>query len=510
MNRFSRLPLLLYSYLTSEILAPFFASFLILNAVFFLVKLIPFLNVVLELNIGFTDFIRLFSYIFPNMFLYSMPMATMIGMIIAFSRLSVDSEILAFKACGISIYTMLPPVLLVSLVLAGITGYFSVKLIPSGEIAMKQLMFQLAKEKIDKGIKENAFTEALGDVVVYVQSIDEKTGAWKNVWVSDMRGQTVPSVTMAQSGSMVGDTRRMEVTIILENGSLNRPDGAYAQTVAFDRYQINIPLRIPNVNGGKDISQQSTASMTMEQLRHNALLSGDNSKKSREMLVHYHKRITLPAGCFILSLLALPLGLQARVGRGAIGIPLGLGFFILYYILFTVGKNMAQETSVPVAIAMWLPNGLFLVLTLILLRQTANERPLIPTVLSNGVSALNARYVSPVLEKLVEKLVAKLRALMGLPAKAAPDRQLPEAWKYEQKRGELPGPGHLSKGSVHGDARTKQCHIPGCASYNCPHCTIEFKNLEIAMQAGFHLCDACEATYRQRGASPDQSTDNEE
>jgi lipopolysaccharide export system permease protein len=304
---------------------------------------------------------------------------------------------------------------------------------------------------------------------------------------------------------MVGDTQRMEVTIILENGSLNRPDGAYAQTVAFDRYQINIPLRLPNVNGGKDISQQSTASMTMEQLRRNALLSGDNSQKGREMLVHYHKRITLPAGCFILSLLALPLGLQARVGRGAIGIPLGLGFFILYYILFTVGKNLAQETSVPVAMAMWLPNFFFLVLTLILLRQTTNERPLIPPVLSNGVSALIAEYGSPV----AERLVAKLRALMRLPPKTSPGKP-PEAWRYEQKREELLGPGHLRKGSIHGDAHTMQCHIPGCASYNCPHCTIEFKNLEIAMQAGFQLCDACETIRRQRGVSQDHSTGNDE
>ncbi|HSO10097.1 MAG TPA: LPS export ABC transporter permease LptF, partial [Desulfoprunum sp.] len=57
-----RLPFLLYSYLATEMLAPFFASFLIMNCVFFLVKLIPFLNFVLDLKIGFTDFVRLFSY----------------------------------------------------------------------------------------------------------------------------------------------------------------------------------------------------------------------------------------------------------------------------------------------------------------------------------------------------------------------------------------------------------------------------------------------------------------
>jgi lipopolysaccharide export system permease protein len=483
MNRFPPLPLLLYSYLATEILAPFFASFLIMNAVFFLVKLIPFLNVVLELNIGFTDFVRLFSYIFPNMFLYSIPMAAMMGMIMAFVRLSSDTEILALKANGVSIYTILPPVILVSLLIAVITSYFSIKLIPTGETAMKQLMFQLAKEKIDKGIKENAFTEALGDVVVYVQSIDKITGGWQNVWVSDMRGQKIPSITMAKSGSMVGETQKMQVTIILENGSLNRPDGTYAQTVTFDRYQINIPLRIPSIIDGSDISQQSSSSMTMEQLQESATQFGRETKLGREKLVHYHKRIVLPVGCFILSLLGLPLGLQSRTGRSAIGIPLGLGCFILYYVLFTVGKNIAENTAFPVIIAMWLPNLIFLALTVIFVRQTANERPVIPEKLCNDCRARIGNWLFP--------LMARLRTLIHLPVKKIIEKSTPNMTQYEKTRAELLGPGHLSAETVHGDAKTMTCHVPGCKFYTCLDCTIEFKSLKIALQSGFTPCDCC-------------------
>ncbi|MBA3005773.1 MAG: LptF/LptG family permease [Proteobacteria bacterium] len=486
MNRFPHLPplpLLLYSYLATEILAPFFASFLIMNSVFFLVKLIPFLNVVLELNIGFTDFLRLFSYLFPNMFLYSMPMAAMMGMIIAFSRLSSDTEILAFKANGISIYTILPPVIMVSMAIAGITGYFSIKLIPTGEIAMKQLLFQLAKEKIDKGIKENAFTEALGDVVVYVQSIDKTTGQWQNVWVSDMRDQTVPSITMAKSGSMVGDSRKMQVTIILENGSLNRPDGTYTQTVTFDRYQINIPLRIPSIIDGTDVTQQSISSMTMEQLQLAVTHYGRESKQGREALVHFHKRLVLPVGCFILSLLGLPLGLQARAGRSAIGIPLGLGGFILYYVLFTIGKNIAEESSHSVWVAMWFPNLIFFVFTVLLLRQTANEQPLIPKMLSNAWAALITRLIPPLMEKL--------RAWIHLPVKKLIKKSTLNLRQYNKTREELLGPGHLTSGTVHGNIKSMACHVPGCESYSCRHCTIEFKNVEIALQAGFTPCNTC-------------------
>ncbi|MBE0582610.1 MAG: LptF/LptG family permease, partial [Desulfofustis sp.] len=239
-SRKNRLPLLYYSYLATEMLAPFFASFIIMNGVFFLVKLIPFLDVVLELEIGFADFVRLFSYLFPNMFLYSIPMAAMLGVTIGFSRLANDSEILAFKASGIGLYHVLPPLFLVSLGVALITSYFSIKLIPAGDSAMQQMMYQLAKEKIDKGIKERAFTEALGELVVYIDSIDQQTGQWRKVWVSDMRDRTLPAITMAGSGSMVSNMDRMLVTLVLRNGSMHIPESSSAQTVSFDTYVINI------------------------------------------------------------------------------------------------------------------------------------------------------------------------------------------------------------------------------------------------------------------------------
>ncbi len=238
-----KIPKLLYSYLATEMLGPFFASFLIMNCVFFLAKLIPFLNFVLDLNIGLADFIRLFSYLFPNIFLYSIPMAAMMGVTIGFARLSSDSEILALKASGISIYQILPPVIIVATLIAILTSYVSIKLIPLSGVAMKQLSYQLLTEKISEGIKEHVFTEALGDVVVYVDKIDKVTGEWSDVWVSDMRGVNNPIVTMASSGTMSTSPENMMVSIVLRNGSLHKPGNDNAQIIQFNQYQINIPLQ---------------------------------------------------------------------------------------------------------------------------------------------------------------------------------------------------------------------------------------------------------------------------
>lgn len=447
-------------------LAPFFASFLIMNCIFFLVKLIPFLDIVLEFNISFADFIRSFSYLFPNMLLYSIPMAAMMGIIIGFTRLCNDSEILAFKACGISIYNVLPPVIVVSLIISIITAYFSIKLIPAGEIALKQLMFQLAKEKIDKGIKQKQFTAALGDLVVYVNEVDKKTNEWKDVWVSDMRGQKTPTITMAQSGTMKTDLKTMVITIILNNGSLHRSTEKQSQIITFNNYTINIPLTLPATN----TTVIGIAAMNMKQLAEKAELHGKSSKLGRRYLVHYHKRMALPVGCLIMSLMALPLGLQAGPGKRAAGIPLGLVFFIIYYVVHTIGKTTGEEsTVVPVGIAMWTPNLIFSILTVATIMRVAEEKPLFPESLSS----------------LILTIKQKLRYTQK--KTDINDHKLHSA---NQTDG-LNTDEVTQEGKVRGNAFSHVYHLPGCDFYSCLNCTDTFDTVEAAIEAGYEPCRFC-------------------
>jgi lipopolysaccharide export system permease protein len=84
-------------------------------------------------------------------------------------------------------------------------------------------------------------------------------------------------------------------------------------------------------------------------------------------------------------MLALP-------GRRPMGVPLGLLFFILYYILFTAGKASAESGQLPVALGIWLPNILLALFTALLTRQVANETaPLLLARLSDPLLALLAR-----------------------------------------------------------------------------------------------------------------------
>jgi len=476
MTRKLRIPILLNSYLVTEMLAPFFASFLIMNSVFFLVKLVPLLNIVLELGIGLQDFIRLFAYIFPNIFLYSLPMSAMMGVIIGFTRLTSDTEILALKSCGTSLYQTVPSVFVVSTIIALLTGYFSINLIPASEIAMKQLMFRLAKEKIDHGIQEQQFTEALGDLVVYVESADDKTKELKNVWVSDMRGQEIPIITMATTGKMTSDVKNMMVTIILYNGSLHQSGIEDAQIVDFDRYRINIPLQPPSLIDGKNVNTLSSKMMTMAQLQKRASELGRDTKSGRKMLIHYEKRLVLPVGCLILSLLGLPFGLLGGPGKRAIGVPVGLFFFMLYYVMFSLSQAAAENGVMPVEIVMWIPNGIFLVMTLYCLHKMTHEQPLVPDFVTNRITLINNRFLFPLFKKL--HLLAghsktKVKTVKPIIRKVAP--------KF------------LQAGIIRANAYSRVYHFPECEFYTCKYCTMAFKNTKIAAQAGFQPCKFCKS-----------------
>jgi lipopolysaccharide export system permease protein len=77
-----------------------------------------------------------------------------------------------------------------------------------------------------------------------------------------------------------------------------------------------------------------------------------------------------------LALIGMPLGVRARTAKRAYGIGLGLGFFLLYYIMLSIGWVLGEAGVYPPVIGMWLPNIVSAVIGGVLLVRAANEKPL--------------------------------------------------------------------------------------------------------------------------------------
>ena len=365
------MPRLLYTYLINQVLAPFYASLIILTSILFLGKLIPILDIILDYNIGFADFIRLYAYFTPQLLLFTLPMSSMMGVILGTTHINNENELMVLKASGISLYRMLPPVIIVALCTALLTGLFSIYLIPAGNRAKVELAFQLAKQKIERSIHEKRFSESLGDIVLYTDRIDQKTNTWNGVYISDMRDSQHPVTIISESGIISADSNRGTFSISLQKGILNRATSDADQTINFEQYDIVLPLETPSTN---PLAKTGRSTMLQSELLAEADRLGGNTRVAVSYLNEFHERLALPLSCFILTLLGFPLGFLSGSRHRTVGVPLGLAIFILYYVLLTGAKTLSESLIIPAAFAMWLPNSIFLVLTTLFIRSIAGER----------------------------------------------------------------------------------------------------------------------------------------
>jgi len=364
------MPRLLYTYLASQILAPFYASLLILTGILFLSRIIPILGIILDYGIGMIDFLLLFIYFTPKLLLFALPMASMMGVIIGTTRLTNDNETMVLKSSGISLYKMLPPIIVIALFMALITGYFSIRLIPAGNQAKAQLLFQLVKDRVDRSLHEKKFSESLGDMVLYTDRKNPATQQWEGIYVSDMRDRQNPVTIIAKTGTITTDINKGSLTLLLNEGSLHRNRDNINQTIDFKHYVLDVPVEAPKKN---PLAKAGRSNMNQAQLLQESNKLGRDTKQGAALLIEFHKRLALPVSCFILTILGFPLGLLAGPRQRAIGIPLGLLIFILFYALLTAGQSFSEALVLPVGPAMWMPNVVFFLFTLAFIRSVARE-----------------------------------------------------------------------------------------------------------------------------------------
>jgi len=92
----------------------------------------------------------------------------------------------------------------------------------------------------------------------------------------------------------------------------------------------------------------------------------ENQSVLRRYLVEYQKKFTLSAACLVLFLIGAPLG--AIIRKGGLGLPVVISvvFFLIYYIISTIGEKSAKDGSLSPFIGTWIsifiltPIGLFL------------------------------------------------------------------------------------------------------------------------------------------------------
>jgi lipopolysaccharide export system permease protein len=366
----------LFRYLLVEQAVPFFVSLFVLTVVIFLGRSLHYSKLLFATDSGLADFGKLLFYSLPYLFAFTIPMAALIAVLVAFSRLSHDNEITAMKAAGISFYQMMPPVAVVTgcawLVTTAITQF----MLPPSNIALESMLLEMAHSRVQFGLKERVFNNQVEDLVFFSNSISPDGRRLQGIFISDERDRKLRRTIVAEEGYILPHPDRERITFRLFRGEIMRVDKDMrsVQTVKFQNYDFNVNLRSMAL-GGKSF-RKDKQHMSIFELREALASVEAGSRRRIELLLEWHWRLSLPFACIVLGLLAAPLSVQTGSASRLTGVVIGLILFLLYYIFISAAHALAEDGDYPPAIGLWLPNVVFGILAIFMWIKTARESPL--------------------------------------------------------------------------------------------------------------------------------------
>ncbi len=355
-------------YLIKEMIPPFLINLVFFTFIFLIAKMLDLTDLVVNYSVSLFDILLILFFSLPQFLEFVIPMSVMLAVLLAFLRLSSDNEMTALKAGGVSLYSLLPPVLLFSLLGFELTGFMSIYGLPWGRLAAKELTYKSVASNISIGMRERRFNDSFEGVMLYIDKIDKKNNELLNVFIEDKRTKDIVSTVVAPRGKLFSDKDKLSYQLRLYKGMVNQvnPSDKSGHIIKFDTYDIFLAIK-ETMSIEKSAQKDEKEMKISELMRHTA--SGKNKDlQYYEMLLELHKKFSLPFACFALGVIAIPLGVRFRSVRRSFGLGLGGIFFLLYYFLMAIGVILGENGTVHPGIGMWLPNivlggiGIFLLI----------------------------------------------------------------------------------------------------------------------------------------------------
>jgi len=353
-HRFKPNSLLIPRYIFGAMAPYIVLSLLMLSAVLFAQQASRLTEVLLYTELPISLLAELGAALLPGVLVFSIPLAALAGVIIGFSRMGSDSEIVAMRAAGVGSWTMIWPALVVGLLFSGATTYLHLKEAPRAARDLERIALQGALAKLDSPVEPRTFS-TLPRYVIYVRDGDKALGTWGRVFIFAQQADGKNKVFTARSGRIdsSGDQSELVLTDVLVT---EFPDGD--QTDKQYVVERSDQLRISINTGRSEIVQKlnerdtNADAMDWEDLRER--VNSGTEPQQREAVRILNRRAALATAPLVFSLMAVALGMRVRRGGRSVGVLLTLLVVIVYYLLSLLGESLARVGTVSPYVGPWL------------------------------------------------------------------------------------------------------------------------------------------------------------
>lgn len=309
---------------------------------------------------------RFFLQNIPYILSFSMPISGLFSALLLFGRLSMDSEISAMKSCGISLWRLASPLVVLSILLTGICIYFNSELKPRAKQASRELLHSVGVAEPVKLLEEGRFITDFPGLMIYV-------GSKSGLKVSDIvayeldRDGTVRRSVRAVSGTIEPDNEARVLTIHLNQVRIEVPDASRPHDITRTTY-VNAEYYPVRLDFDALFSRGSTTlrrdHMNIPQLISRMRRIGDlyPQLNDREQLIQRsryaieaNKRLSTAIGCFTFMLIGIPLGVKSHRKETSVGMVISLIIVFIFYLFIIIAETLTGRPEFYPNLILWLP-----------------------------------------------------------------------------------------------------------------------------------------------------------
>ena len=301
-------------------------------------------------------FIPYIYYLTPFLIYETAPLAILVATLICFFILAKHRELTAFRACGISLYRLAAPIVLVSLLVSGGLFWLDQSYLPAANIRQDAIREEIKGGPVQTFLRPyRQWTFGEGDRIFYHSFFDSEQNllAGVNVYDLDPGDFRLRRHIAAKQARWDED----EQAWIFENGWVREIERD--RVTAFEPFEAR---PFPDVEETpshffkeakkyKQMNWQELAAYIGELTQ-----AGFDTVKFR---VQLHKKLAFPMFAFVMAVLAAPFSMLAGHRGAFTGVVMCLGLAVAYYSLSAFFEKLGGQSQLTPAIAAWSPSIIF-------------------------------------------------------------------------------------------------------------------------------------------------------